>query len=177
LDPSVIIDMPFSLERTTAFAVLPAVILMIFWLVKEPNSLLLNLLSLIKLTGTLYVLFGGLGNSLIDNWQHTISASLYIATLMATTSTGKRTSNIMEEYPFYDKIEVNALASSRLYTMFLFAIPFQILSILDHGMQIQRWPLPVLLGGTYGYVIGTIIGICLLGRQNYLAAQKKDALD
>ena len=34
-------------------------------------------------------------------------------------------------------------------------IPFMILTILDHGSQIQRWPVPVLLGGTVGYVVGT----------------------
>jgi hypothetical protein len=120
----------------------------------------------------MYVLFGALGNSLVVNWRETVCASLYVSTLVATTHTGKITSNIMEEYPFYDPIENNALASSRLYTTFLFAIPFQILSILDHGMQVQRWPLPLILGGSYGYVLGTIIGICLLGRQNYLASKK-----
>eukprot|EP00529_Nitzschia_sp_RCC80_P028113 CAMPEP_0113486950 /NCGR_PEP_ID=MMETSP0014_2-20120614/25261_1 /TAXON_ID=2857 /ORGANISM="Nitzschia sp." /LENGTH=262 /DNA_ID=CAMNT_0000380639 /DNA_START=175 /DNA_END=963 /DNA_ORIENTATION=- /assembly_acc=CAM_ASM_000159 len=173
MDPSEIIATPFALQRLSIFAAFPAVIMMIFWLVKDSKKLFLNILSLIKLTCILYVLFGGLGNSLINNWEHTICASLYIATLMQTTSTGKVTSNIMEEYPFYDPIENNALATSRLYTTFLFAIPFQVLTILDHGMQVQRWPLPLIIGGSYGYVLGTIIGICLLGRQNYLASKKK----
>jgi len=173
MDPSEIIATPFALQRLSIFAAFPAVIMMIFWLVKDSKKLFLNILSLIKLTCILYVLFGGLGNSLINNWEHTICASLYIATLMQTTSTGKVTSNIMEEYPFYDPIENNALATSRLYTTFLFAIPFQVLTILDHGMQVQRWPLPLIIGGSYGYVLGTIIGIFLLGRQNYLASKKK----
>lgn len=37
--------------------------------------------------------------------------------------------------------------------------PFMILNILDHGSQIQRWPVPILLGGTVGYIVGNVIAI------------------
>jgi hypothetical protein len=38
-------------------------------------------------------------------------------------------------------------------------IPFQILTVLDRGLQIQSWPLRVILGKAYGYVMGSLIGI------------------
>ena len=34
------------------------------------------------------------------------------------------------------------------------------LVILDHDYQHQRWPVPVLLGSTYGCSIGEVVGIC-----------------
>ena len=33
-----------------------------------------------------------------------------------------------------------------------------ILRILDHGMQIQRYPLPIIIGATYGSCVGLLIG-------------------
>jgi len=38
-----------------------------------------------------------------------------------------------------------------------------ILRILDHGMQIQRYPLPIIIGATYGGCGGVLIGALLLG--------------
>ena len=35
-----------------------------------------------------------------------------------------------------------------------------ILRILDHGMQIQRYPLPIIIGATYGSCGGVLIGHC-----------------
>jgi hypothetical protein len=46
--------------------------------------------------------------------------------------------------------------------MILTSVPFSVVTILDAGMQIQRWPLPILLGTTYGYVIGTFVGVTSL---------------
>ena len=104
------------------------------------------------------------GAHVVDNYKHSITAAAYLATLMSTTWTGKVTSNILEELPFYDY--TNLLAASRLYCMILFTIPFQVLSALDRGIQIQRWPLPIILGATYGFVLGTMVGVFLLGAQN-----------
>ena len=41
-------------------------------------------------------------------------------------------------------------------------IPFQVLRLYDWGSQIQRWPLPILLGSTYGFVLGSIVGCILI---------------
>lgn len=46
-----------------------------------------------------------------------------------------------------------------LYSTFLIMVPFMILNILDHGDQIQRWPVPIILGSTVGHVVGVVVGI------------------
>jgi hypothetical protein len=47
----------------------------------------------------------------------------------------------------------------RFYATLLITIPFQILQILDSGLQVQRWPIPLLLGSTVGWVVGNIVGL------------------
>jgi len=74
----------------------------------------------------------------------------------------------MEELPFYDHSDL--LSSCRLYMTLAFLIPFSILSVLDHGDQKQRWPVPVLMGGTYGFAFGSIAGLFLA----YFVAKKKE---
>ncbi|KAL3913385.1 MAG: hypothetical protein SGILL_006512, partial [Bacillariaceae sp.] len=92
---------------------------------------------------------------------------LYVATLLATTAKETQASTILEELPFYDLDDV--IATSRLYTTLLCSIPFQILNVLDHGLQIQRWPAPMLMGATYGYAFGTLTGILTI----YIANLRK----
>lgn len=40
-----------------------------------------------------------------------------------------------------------------------------ILRILDHGMQIQRYPIPIILGSTWGSYVGVLIGSPLIMRK------------
>lgn len=47
----------------------------------------------------------------------------------------------------------------RLYATLLITIPFQILQILDSGIQVQRWPIPQVLGSTVGWVVGSVVGL------------------
>jgi hypothetical protein len=37
-------------------------------------------------------------------------------------------------------------------------IPCQILLLYDHGMQIQRWPVPIIMASTYGWAVGLVVG-------------------
>jgi hypothetical protein len=37
-------------------------------------------------------------------------------------------------------------------------IPCQILLLYDHGMQVQRWPVPTIMASSYGWAIGLIAG-------------------
>lgn len=114
------------------------------WMVRTPDRVMGNILSLLKLTLSIYALLGLCGDNIIKHWQHSSTAALFVATLLSTTWTGKKTSNIVEELPFNDFSDL--LAISRLYCMLLVSIPFHILSVLDRGFQIQRWPLPIILG-------------------------------
>lgn len=118
-----------------------------------------NVIGLIKWTLALYALMALCGQNMITNWRHSLLSALYMASLLSTTwiaktdddkknkitATTTTKNNMLEELPFSDFS--NILATCRLYGMIAVSIPFQLLSVLDHGAQMQRWPLPVLLGG------------------------------
>jgi len=53
---------------------------------------------------------------------------------------------------------VNELNCYILYGTVVMTIPFVVLNILDGGMQIQRWPIPIILGSFYGHILGFTIG-------------------
>lgn len=157
LDPSEIISVPFPLLKVAIFTLFPIPVLILLWTVKNPSTVVWKTLSLIKVTGLMFVVLGLCGNALVENWQHSTCAALYISALLCTNLTENRTSNIFEELAFYD--QSNLLLHCRLYCTLAFIISCCILSILDHGYQLQRWPLPILLGATYGHTVGSIIGI------------------
>jgi hypothetical protein len=158
MDPSEILAIPYSLQKLTYFVMLPVVAVLVLWLVRTPQKMMTNLLKLMKLTAVVYALFGICGSHIVTDYQHSLTAALYVASLASTTWTDSTSSNILEELPFYNFSE-HVLEFCQLYGMLLVSIPFQILTVLDRGLQIQRWPLPVILGTTYGYVIGSLIGI------------------
>jgi hypothetical protein len=160
MDPSEIIKIPYSLKRLTSFTMAPVVFIMLLWLKNSADRLASRLLSLVKLAALIYGLFGLCGSNIVDNYKHSMTAALYVAALASTTSNGESTSRIVEELPFSDPSDL--LAFCRLYGIILTSIPFQTLNVLDAGMQVQRWPLTVLLGATYGYVIGTLVGVTSL---------------
>ena len=168
MDPSEIIGKPFPLTNVTIFATGPVVVLLTYWTMKNASKVGWKILSFIKIMGLVFVLFGLCGVDVVDTWQHSLNASLFLTTLLCSNLTEKRTSKLLEELPFYDHSDI--LSTCRLYTTLAFIIPFSILSILDHGEQRQRWPVPVLMGGTYGFSFGSIIGLFLA----YFQAKKKE---
>lgn len=56
--------------------------------------------------------------------------------------------------------DAQLIASCQVHATFFVTIPFQVLRLYDWGSQIQRWPLPIILGSTYGFVLGSFLG-CL----------------
>lgn len=171
MDPSEIISIPFPLKHVTIFTMVPVFVLLISWVVTKPSTVGWKILSFIKVTGLVLILIGLCGIDVIGTWQHSIAAALFLATLLCTNLTEKRTSKILEELPFYDHSDV--LSSIRLYVTMAFITAFSILSILDHGGQNQRWPVPVFIGGTYGFTFGSIIGICLVYYQANRTGKEK----
>lgn len=178
MDPSEIIATPFSLQKTALFTMPPVLFILAFWMFKDSKSMSTNVIGLIKWTLALYALMALCGQNMITNWRHSLLSALYMASLLSTTwiaktdddkknkitATTTTKNNMLEELPFSDFS--NILATCRLYGMIAVSIPFQLLSVLDHGAQMQRWPLPVLLGGTYGYIIGTFCGLVVLYLQS-----------
>ena len=168
MDPSEIIGIPFPLTQVTIFTMVPVFVLLSYWTVTRASRVGWKVLSFIKVTGFMFVLFGLCGIDLVDTWQHSVTAALFLATLLCTNLTEKRTSKILEELPFYDHSDL--LCTCRMYMTLAFIVVCSILSVLDHGDQKQRWPVPVLMGGTYGFVFGSIAGLLLA----YFQAKKKE---
>jgi hypothetical protein len=79
----------------------------------------------------------------------TILASFYMASLIS-----------LNPPVFGDKTHCDdTMKACRFYATLLITIPFQILQILDSGIQVQRWPIPLVLGSTVGWVAGSIVGL------------------
>lgn len=184
MDPSIIKGMNYSLKKLTLFVMGPMTVVFMSWLIRTPDQMMTNLFKLARLTMIVYALLGMCGSYIVTDWQHTLTAALYVATLVSTTlkidysATNNNNkniavgtilkaskpppmaaSNILDDLPLYDVDGMNIFGCCRLYGMILVSIPVQILSVLDHGIQIQRWPLPIILGTTYGYVIGSMLGM------------------
>lgn len=62
-----------------------------------------------------------------------------------------------------------------MYAVIFVTIPFQILNVLDHGSQIQRWPVPIILGSTVGHCIGCFIGFIASASSWYFGTEVKKA--
>jgi putative effector of murein hydrolase len=50
------------------------------------------------------------------------------------------------------------LAKIMFYCCVAFTVPLQILLLYDRGWQVQRWPVPVIVGSTIGWVVGLCLG-------------------
>ena len=60
-----------------------------------------------------------------------------------------------------------------MYGTFVGIVPFSILLVLDHGLQIQRWPVPVFLGGFVGYSVGAVIAVALCGLGRFIQCKER----
>ncbi len=123
------------------------------------------------------------GASPTENLYHTILATTYFTTL----AFGYIQPSVDGEVPLSTTLErvvlspdyggrdqkfkeslVNEMNGAILYAVFFITIPFMVLNVLDHGEQNQRWPLPIILGGLCGHLLGvgggTIIGVYRLYR-------------
>ena len=174
MDPSEIIQIPYDLNRLSIFVSLPCVALLFIKFISNPTHLVTYCVSIIRFTLLSYAMMGLCGANIVQNYQHSLFTSVYIGSLLVTTidleSISLARGKILQQLPFYGSANGGDFVPKfRLFTMLLTVIPFQILQILDWGGQIQRWPLPIILGITYGYVIGTLCGILT----NYLLKQRE----
>ena len=85
MDPSEIIKVPLQLRRLYSFAFFPVVVIMLKWVKDSPQRLTTKIMSLLKLTLTVYGLFGLCGTNIVDNYKHSLTAALYVASLVSTT--------------------------------------------------------------------------------------------
>eukprot|EP00540_Astrosyne_radiata_P023621 CAMPEP_0116867734 /NCGR_PEP_ID=MMETSP0418-20121206/26787_1 /TAXON_ID=1158023 /ORGANISM="Astrosyne radiata, Strain 13vi08-1A" /LENGTH=121 /DNA_ID=CAMNT_0004503589 /DNA_START=214 /DNA_END=576 /DNA_ORIENTATION=- len=114
-----------------------------------PLLLWIKLIRLILATLLMSAAFVLCGASPTKNVIHTLLSAWYMVTLLlmgsSQTSDGDWLSNKNVSMP------QGKLSRCRVYGTILIAIPFQLLHILDWGAQIQRWPLPILIGCTTGW--------------------------
>jgi hypothetical protein len=161
MDPSEILSIPYDLDRLNVFVMFPVTIILLLTLIRVPEKMLSFSVALGRLTLVVYALLGLCGAHIVENFKHSSLAALYIAALVSTTfTTDEVTSQILAQLPLRDHSDI--LKTSRIFGTFIGCIPFQILSVLDRGAQIQRWPVPIILGVTYGYVFGSLVGLFLL---------------
>ena len=178
MDPSEIIKVPYDLNRLCIFVSVPCVSLLFVNFVNEPMTLMKYIVTVIRFALITYAMMGLCGANIVENYQHSICCAMYVSSLLVTTVTNldNPTGKIFEQLPFYSGTNTGGGGGSmlvpkfRLYSMLLMIIPFQILQILDWGGQIQRWPVPIILGVSYGYVVGTLCGILA----NYVIRQSNN---
>jgi GPI biosynthesis protein family Pig-F len=122
------------------------------------------------------------GASPYEHQWHTFWASLYLATLTASDppifqkSACLRIAHLEEKKnknpsPFAPFLAMPSSSSStttsrskqdRLASVvgqatLAAVIPMQILLLYDRGWQVQRWPVPVILGSSYGWALGVFL--------------------
>jgi hypothetical protein len=159
MDPSEIVKVPYDIKRLSVFTMVPIVTLLFVAMWDAPTKLTSFMLTLFRLTIVVFGVLGLCGANLGTNPQHSMYTAIYAAALLTTTinPSNAASSKVQEQLPFADKSD--AINFFRLYGVLLTTIALQILQVLDWGVQVQRWPLPIILGVTYGYVVGTLFGI------------------
>ena len=176
MDPTEIIATPLeapSVGFFTGISVLVLFAMSVKWW--EPKQLLLETRNFIL--ATLLTLFAMVlcGADPTENQVHTLWASLYAAALVwlsppltdaSTTTVSDFQSALLTRLRWMSHRTPNEkLSFCRFYATLLVAVPFQILNILDWGAQIQRWPLPIILGCTFGWIAGSLFALLLLTLQ------------
>mgnify|MGYP003497608547 CR=1 FL=1 len=140
--------------------------------VKNDAFVALEIGQLMVLCVAVFVLCG---TSPYENHVHTGLAAAYFAALCWTDppifASMRRRRPLMEQLqqrlhgiqlrsaqsPFHHQ-QQEILAACILQATVAVTIPMQILLLYDRGWQAQRWPVPVLLGSTVGWVGGTLFG-------------------
>jgi hypothetical protein len=180
MDPTDIVKVPYDLQRLCAYviAVVAAVVL-------EPvqggwRKLVYELLPLSAAFWALFVLCGA---SPTENVIHTILGAVYLATtswfdppIFASTAPRNRkvtslTDQLLHRFRgthldahthgyhhYHYQQHQDLLASTVLQAVTACTIPTQILLLYDRGWQVQRWPVPVIVGSTIGWILGTVLG-------------------
>jgi GPI biosynthesis protein family Pig-F. len=125
------------------------------------------------------------GASPFANVHHSLLASFYVATLGFGYIQPKADESIQmaikrvivvndyHELPFIDCL-VNEMNGYVLYSVVAVTVPFMILNVLDGGFQIQRWPLPIILGSFCGHIIGITLGTLLGVYRLYRMPRKRE---
>jgi hypothetical protein len=167
LDPTEIVKIPCDAHRLGLF-VLGVCFFAVVLAGQTTPATITSLLQRVLFTGLVMLVSGA---SPYHNLLHSMLAALYLATLsswdppvFAQTSWWTLQDGINPIFPPYGatrcaQTELAAIVSQSTIAA---TIPLQILRLYDRGWQVQRWPLPILLGSTYGWAIGVFFGTWFL---------------
>ena len=183
MDPTDIVKVPYDKRRLTLY-VLGVILLALVSVARTAaptKSLLLRmrqwLTDVLILSVFCWAVLILCGTSPEKNIQQTILASLHFTTMIwfhppvfhsgqqqqPSTLTGRvhlcvRATRVTMEGEQKQPRQQDMLSSIQAYGTVFTVIPCQILLLYDHGMQAQRWPVPLVSGATYGWAIGTLFG-------------------
>jgi len=179
LDPTEIVAVPYDLERLSVYV---ASVIVYLILIRHPvEDWPRTLGQWLQLTAVCFALFVLCGASPYEKQAHTVLAAAYFAALcwceppvFETLQTVNLQSwSLLQEFQqrFHrcgrrHRHNLHSLAQQRqsllqsivLHACIACTIPLQILLLYDRGWQWQRWPIPVVLGSTIGWIGSTIVG-------------------
>ena len=155
LDPTEIIGRAYPVDVLSLFvggATTALFLLSVPWW--DFIILVKQLFQFILTTILLWLFFILSGANPLQNYVQTGLASLYIASLLCWNPGQPLISFLDCKEP----ISRQFLTIKR-YATIITMVPCSILHILDWGAQIQRWPIPLLIGSTIGLLIGTLLEV------------------
>ena len=135
------------------------------------QDMIQSLRRLVYVTLTLSVAMILCGASPTHNLGQTVLAALYLASLLAWDPCASSADwhpfllvDDPQRSPPTDKLTKLRTRSSwiRMHTTLGMTILFQILLLYDRGWQVQRWPLPTLLGSTLGWTLGALLNMMMI---------------
>jgi hypothetical protein len=203
LDPTEIIAIPYDLSRLAIYVAL-TIALTILW--GDSTQRHHKLFQLFPLTLCCFVLFILCGASPYENLFHTLLAAAYFAAVCwfdppffhkkvgvdksaTDQSFESQLSSWIRTYKLRlqgigrqprpstdEEMRQVVLAQIILYSCIACTVPMQILLLYDRGWQVQRWPIPVVLGSSLGWIVGLLVGTVAASSCRAKAAQLQPSL-
>lgn len=192
MDPTEIVLVPYNLQRLLLFVTLT--VLLLLCVIHPVRSWPAALGHLILLSTICFGLFILCGASPYENVLHTALASTYFVTLGWSVTPIFEASTTVSSMSWYEQFRRNLqiwrndhnstmtlpqkqqsyLQKIVLLSCIACTIPLQVLLLFDRGWQWQRWPIPVILGSTFGYVGGTILASIYVSSNYFVTRNKSD---
>ena len=181
MDPTEIIDIPLSTPRLLLLVV-PILLPLLVEAVVVGNGGhhgITTLSRLVQWTLTLFAAMILCGASPTHTLGPTALAALYLASLLGwdplvglgdwhplllLVDDPRRRREVPHHQDDHNHKATHTTSSSSLVRMQAtlgMTIVFQILLLYDRGWQVQRWPLPTLLGSTIGWTLGVVLEMIL----------------
>jgi len=171
LDPTEITAIPIPLERLFVFVMAVAWIVVV---TASSCSSLLKLANLVQSSAVIFLLMLLSGASLVENILHSLLSAVYLSALILwdlTCDNSAAHHNVLLMKDFLWRISPLVAAPTepkgsiwiRAHGAVVVTIVFQIFLLYDRGWQVQRWPVPTILGSSIGWIAGSIVGSTPLG--------------